>query len=150
MVSLTSVWCHLQHVKMAAPSTVLGVVVVVVSSGSSPRLMADRISVCNSFSRFGCGVAMSNMCLFSLFSGLCVVCENSCDWEDLRLSRARCLITWLYCGARGYIFLPFLSQNILQGFRMAWVNVALVEKRLEAIRSPSARRSCMVSALSGI
>ena len=42
-------------------------------------------------------------------------------------------------------------QNMLRGFIVVdGLNGAFVEKRLEAIRRPSARRSCMVSALSSI
>jgi len=41
-----------------------------------------------------------------------------------------------------------LGQTILRGFLIDGVNVALVGKKLEAIRSPSPRRFCMVSALS--
>jgi len=39
---------------------------------------------------------------------------------------------------------------MLRGFLFNGLNGALVGKRLEAIRSPSARRSCMVSAFSSI
>jgi hypothetical protein len=43
--------------------------------------------------------------------------------------------------------LTLFDQNMMQGF-LVEVNGALVGKRLEAVRSSSTRRSCMVSALS--
>jgi hypothetical protein len=58
MVSLMAVWCPLYHVKMAAPSIVLEADVVVDSSGGSPRLMVDRIGVCNFVSKMGGVVRM--------------------------------------------------------------------------------------------
>ena len=53
MVSLVVVWCHLQHVKTAAPSSELEAVVVICSSGRSPRLMNNPIGVCNFVSGMG-------------------------------------------------------------------------------------------------
>ena len=46
--------------------------------------------------------------------------------------------------------LTAFSQDMLRGFLVNGLNGASVGKRLEAIRSPSARRSCMVSAFSSI
>jgi len=46
--------------------------------------------------------------------------------------------------------MTMFSQNMLPVFYKAGTNGALVGKRLEAIRSPYARRSYIVSALSSI
>ena len=64
---------------MAAPCSALEAFVLVGSGGRSPRLMVDRTGVCNLVSRMGGGVRMLIMCLFSSFSGVCVMCGVFCD-----------------------------------------------------------------------
>ena len=73
-----------------------------------------------------------------------------CDWVDLRLSLARCLRRIDLCLSARMSLLTVFGQNMLRGFLVDGLNGTLVGKRLEAILSPSARRSCMVSALSSI
>ena len=55
---------------MVTSSSVLGAVVVVGSSGDSPRLMVDRIVECIFIPRIGGGARMLTICLFSSFGGL--------------------------------------------------------------------------------
>ena len=57
----------------------LGAVVVVGSSGRSPRLMVDRIGACNFASRKSGVVRMSIMCVFSSFNNVCAACGVGCD-----------------------------------------------------------------------
>ena len=135
---------------MAAISSALDAFVVVGSVGRSPRLMVDRMDVCNLVSRMGDVVRMLIMCLFSSFTGVSVLFGVVCDWVTLRLSLARCLRRMaLFLSVRMSLS-TVLDQNMLRGFLVDGVNGTLVGKRLEAIRSPSARRYCMVSALSRI
>ena len=90
------------------------------------------------------------MSLFSSFTGVSVLFGVVCDWVTLRLSLARCLRRMaLFLSVRMSLS-TVLDQNMLRGFLVDGVNGTLVGKRLEAIRSPSARRYCMVSALSRI
>ena len=78
------------------------------------------------------------------------MCGDVCDMVDLRLSLARCMRrTVLFLRARMPLLTVF-DKTMLRGFWVAVVNGTLVGKRLEAIRSPSVRSSCMVSALSSI
>jgi len=76
---------------MAAPSGALEAFVVVGSGGRSPRLMVNRMGVCNLVARMGGGVRILIMCSFSSFTGVSVLFGVVCDWVDLRLSLARCL-----------------------------------------------------------
>ncbi len=62
MISLIAVWCPLKHDKTVAPRRVLGAVMAVGSCGISPRLMVDRIGVCNFVSKMGGAVRMLIMC----------------------------------------------------------------------------------------
>ena len=90
------------------------------------------------------------MCLFLSFAGMSAVFGVVCDWADLRFNLYRCLRRMaLFLNVRMSLFTVF-GQNMLLGFLVDVFNGALVGKRLEAIRSPFARRSCMVSALSSI
>ena len=135
---------------MAALSSALEAFVVDGSGGSSPRLTVDLMGVCNLVSRTGGGVRMLIMCLFSSFAGVSVVFGVICDWVDLRLSLARCLRRMaLFLSVRMSLLTVF-CHNMLRVFLVDGLIVALAGKRLEAIRSPSARRSYMVSALSSI
>jgi hypothetical protein len=63
------------------------------------------------------------------------------------MSLARCLRRMALFLSASMPLLTGLSHNMLRGFLVDGLNGALVGKRLEAIRSPSARRSCMMSAL---
>ncbi len=65
---------------MAAPSSVLDAVVVVDSSGGSPRFMVYRIGVCNSGFRMGGVARMLTMRLVSSLSKSYVPFEVGCDW----------------------------------------------------------------------
>ena len=76
---------------MAAPSSVLGAVLVVGSSGENPRLVVDCIGMFDFVLRKSGVVRILAMFLFASFNSVCVVCGVVCDWVDLRLSRARYL-----------------------------------------------------------
>jgi len=131
-------------------SSALEAFVVVGSVGRSPRLMVDHMCVSKFVSRMVCGVRMLIMYLFSSFTGVSVLFGYVCDWVDLKLSLARFLRRIALFLSVRMSPLPVLGQNMLRGFLADGANVSLAGKRLEAIRSPSARRSCMVSALSMI
>ena len=88
------------------------------------------------------------ICLFSSFAGESVVFGDVCDWVDLRLSLARCVRRMIMFMSVTMSLLTVFGQNMLRGFLVDGLNGALVGERLEVIRSPSARRSCMVWALS--
>ncbi len=120
---------------------------VIGSGGSSPKLILDIMGVCNLVSRTDGVVRMSSMCLFSSFADVSVEFGVVCDWVDLRFSLAMCLRRMaLFLSVRMSLLTVF-GQNMLRVFLVDGLNGVFVGKRLEAIRRPSAKRSCNVSAL---
>ena len=91
-----------------------------------------------------------NSKLILSFDGVRVVFGVVCDWIDLSLSLARCLTRMALILSVRMSLLTGCGKNMLRGFLVDGLNGALVGKRLEAIRSPSTRISCMASALSSI
>ena len=88
--------------------------------------------------------------LFSSFAGVSVVFGVVCDWVDLRLSLARCTRRMALILSLRMSLLTVIGHNMLRVFLVDVLNGALVGKMLEAIRSPFASRSCIVSAFSSI